>query len=119
MQINSMHSSEKLNVRSYFQHSCLQQKHSSVSSDIPRRNQKYKVFAFFKNRLRRCEKYSHLTLWWEVFENDEVAKKVKERAERKKGDSCILYLEAVPRAVIQAWNMPAKKEKGFFLVTRK
>lgn len=53
------------------------------------------------------------------FKNEEVAKRVKQWAERKKGDFWVLYLEAVPRAVIQAWKMPAKKVKGFFLVTRK
>lgn len=41
------------------------------------------------------------------------------RSGQRKVISCVLYLEAVPRAVIQAWKMPAKKEKGFFLVTTK
>lgn len=29
------------------------------------------------------------------------------------------YLEAVPRAVIHAWKMPARNEKGLFLVITK
>lgn len=43
----------------------------------------------------------------------------KSEQRERKVISGVLYLEAVPRAVIQAWKMPAKKEKGFFLVTRK
>lgn len=54
-----------------------------------------------------------------AFCKEEVAGWERNEQRERKVISCILYLEAVPRAVIQAWKMPAKKEKGFFLVTRK
>lgn len=60
----------------------------------------------------------------ELYDERVFAKRKWQRGERneqreRKVISRILYLEAVPRAVIQAWKMPAKKEKGFFLVTTK
>lgn len=54
-----------------------------------------------------------------VFEKRKWQRGARNEQRERQVISCILYLEAVPRAVIQAWKMPAKKEKGFFLVTRK
>lgn len=59
-----------------------------------------------------------LTEFREDLGRQEVADRTKEPTWRKVV-SPAHYLEAVPRAVIQAWKIPAKKEKGFFLVTTK
>lgn len=59
-----------------------------------------------------------LTEFREDLGKQEVSNRTKEPTWRKVA-SPALYLEAVPRAVIQAWKIPAKKENGFFLVTTK